>query len=115
MKWSKKKGFTSGRSQLTLAAMEGRLDEYSAAYLLDRKAETWNYRNLCERCAANSLSHEFASDIPGFISLMEDVIDRARGRVKKAFRKSFSKVGWRLAPHGWEKTIKSFAPTDPQL
>ncbi len=99
-------GFTSHRRNLTLKTIESRIDEYSATYLLDRQAEEWTYEQTRRQCARNCLAEQAEDDIEEFVDLTENVIDRARGRVKKEFEKAFRKVQWINAPRGWRKEIR---------
>ncbi len=101
-------GFSSHRRNLTLKTVMTRIDEYAATYLLDRQAEQWTYEGTRLQCARNCLAPEAEKDKQGFMDLMEDVIDRARGRVKKEFGKAFRKVELRMTPQGWKKEIRSF-------
>ncbi len=101
-------GFSTHRRNLTLKTVESRLDEYAATYLLDRQAEEWTYQITRKQCAKNCLAPGGEKDMGDFMALMENVIDRARGRVKKEFEKSFRKVEWRLTPQGWKKEIRTF-------
>ncbi len=101
-------GFTSHRRNLTLKTIEARIDEYAATYLLDRQAEQWTYEHTRRQCAKNCLSRDVKDDEEGFAHLLEDVIDRARGRVRKEFEKAFRKVEWIRTPEGWRKEIRHF-------
>jgi len=101
-------GFTSHRRNLTLKTVESRIDEYSATYLLDRQAEKWTYEQTRRQCVRNCLSEEAKDDIAGFMDLMEDVIDRMRGRIKKEFEKTFRKVVFVKKTDGWRKEIRHF-------
>lgn len=103
-----KAGFSSMRRNLTLKTVEARLDEYAATYLLDRQAKEWRYEQTRKQCAKNCLTLDAVKDVDSFMSLMEDVIDRARGRVKKEFEKAFRKVEWIHTPNGWKKEIRGF-------
>jgi len=103
-----KSGFTNYKRNITLNTIESRIDEYSATYLLDRQAKEWTYKLTRQQCARNCLSNNTSEDFEGFMNLMEDVIDRARGRVKKEFEKTFRKVEWIHTPTGWKKEIRSF-------
>jgi serine/threonine protein kinase len=103
-----KSGFTNHKRNLTLKTVESRMDEYSATYLLDRQAELWTYEQTRRQCARNCLAANPGEDIEGFMGLMEDVIDRCRGRVKKEFEKAFRKVEWIHTSTGWKKEIRSF-------
>ena len=101
-------GFANQKRNLTLKTVESRIDEYSATYLLDRQAEKWTYKKTRYQCAKNCLAEDAKGDIDGFAGLMEDVIDRSRGRVKKEYNKAFRKVTWTRTPTGWKKGIQSF-------
>lgn len=103
-----KSGFTNHKRNLTLKTVESRIDGYSATYLLDRQAEEWTYEQTRRQCARNCLAEPASGDVEGFMELMEDVIDRSRGRVKKEFEKAFRKVEWIHTPTGWKKEIRSF-------
>ena len=103
-----KAGFSSHRRNLTLNTIMTRIDEYAATYLLDRQAEQWTYEITRMQCARNCLAPEVDKDRQGFMDLMEDVIARARGRVKKEFEKAFRKVEWIRTPQGWKKEIRNF-------
>jgi hypothetical protein len=101
-------GFSTEKRKLTLKLIEGRLDEYAATYLIDRQEEKWIYLNTRKQVARNCLAPDAATDRDGFMDLMEDVIDRSRGRVKKEFRKACRKVVWFKNVNGWEKRVQSF-------
>jgi hypothetical protein len=79
------KGFSAGCRPLNIIFVLGCIDGYAATYLLDRRQKEWRYEMTCKLLAENCIST--AADVPGFVSLMEDVIDRARGRVKKDLQK----------------------------
>ena len=104
-----KAGFTRHKRNLTLKTVESRIDEYSATYLLDRQAEEWTFEQTRRQCARNCLVDHAYKDIKYFMELIEDVIDRARGRVKKEFEKAFRKVQWIHTSTGWKKEIRSFS------
>jgi hypothetical protein len=59
----------------------------------------------CKQLAGNCIAPTHNGDVPGFISLMEDVIDRARGGVKREFGKIYRKVVYRWAGDGWVKEV----------
>jgi serine/threonine protein kinase len=103
-----KAGFQSLKRNLTLKTIEGRIDEYAATYLLDRQAEMWTYDHTRRQCARNSLSLDGEGDKEAFVALLENVIDRCRGRVKKEFEKAFRNVEWIQSPGGWRKEIRRF-------
>ena len=100
-------GFRVQRTALTLSMVESRVEEYAATYLLDRQAEDWTYEFTRKQCSRNCLSSEAKSDSEGFEGLMENVIDRVRGRVKKEFNKAFRRVEWYRVGNGWKKRIKA--------
>lgn len=85
----KKAGFTTMNRSITLDLLKDRLEEYSATYLLDRQESNWTYDLTRKQCAKNCISPEFKNDISAFIELLEDVIDRYRGRVKKELEKLY--------------------------
>lgn len=105
------KGFKAARRHLTLELIHARLDEYAATYLLDRQQPEWRYEMTCKQVARNCTATSDAADVAAFAMLMEDVIDRARGRVKKEFEKAFRNVIWHKTPEGWVQEIVRF--TDP--
>lgn len=100
-------GFRAQRTALTLGMVESRVEEYAATYLLDRQAKDWTYEFTRKQCSRNCLASKAKEDTEGFEALMEDVIDRARGRVKKEFNKAFRRVEWYRVGDGWQKRIKS--------
>ncbi len=82
-------GFTTSKRPLTLDLLRTRLEEYAASYLLDRQESNWTYDLTRKQCARNCLRPDFKDDISGFIELLEEVIDRYRGRVKKELEKLY--------------------------
>ena len=100
-------GFRVQRTALTLGMVESRVEEYAATYLLDRQAKDWTYEFTRKQCSRNCLAPRAKGDTEGFEALMEDVIDHARGRVKKEFNKAFRRVEWYRVGDGWQKRIKS--------
>ncbi len=78
------------------------------ALLLDRQAKEWTYEMTTHQLARNCLSSPTTKDLEGFAELMRDVIDRARGRVKKEFDKTFRKIVWRKVSDQWVMEIQSF-------
>ena len=82
-------GFKVVRRNLTLELIAARLDEYAASYLLDRQQSEWRYALTCQQVARNCIAESHSADVPAFSALMEDIVDRARGRVKKRFIKEF--------------------------
>jgi serine/threonine protein kinase len=95
------KGFHSPLGELQVALVRSRLDEYAATYLLDRQESEWRYGLTCTLVAQHCIADSHVDDVPEFMALMEDVIDRARGRVKKEYRKAFRSITWRKTPDGW--------------
>jgi hypothetical protein len=106
-------GFLGRASELSLTKLESRLDKYSNAYVSDRISDVWDYHNLRVEFVTNCFSSDHLKELSDSQQLVEDVIDRARSRVKKEFRKSVSKVGWwRNDSNGYEKRVRSFTPRD---
>lgn len=103
-----RKGFRAVRRNLTLELVHARLDEYAATYLLDRQQPEWRYELTCKQVARNCVAASHSSDITAFSALMEDVIDRARGRVKKELNKAFRNVVWRKTSAGWVSEVVRF-------
>lgn len=105
----KEKGFSTVRSRVGKDICVARMPEYSAAYLLDRQQENWTYplllQQLVRTCLAPSASQ---ADKDGFRDLMEDVVERARGRVQREHYKQTSSVAWSLMKDGsgWEKRLR---------
>jgi hypothetical protein len=88
------------------------MDEYAATYLLDRRQKEWHYELTLKQLAENSIAPTHEQDIPGFTGLMEDVVDRARGRVKKEFGKIYRKVVYRAVEGGgWVKETVDLGAT----
>lgn len=85
----KSAGFTTFKCSLTLDLLKNRLEEYAASYLLDRQESDWTYDLTKKQCARNCLLPAYKDDINGFTELMEGVIDRYRGRVKKELAKLY--------------------------
>lgn len=109
------KGFTRTRSGANSNLSAARMQDYASAYLLDRQAEIWTYALLRQQLVRHCLSST-ASDIDrqGFTELMEDVINRARGRVKREFGKQTSNVAWHLNEDGtgWVKRLRGVPHPD---
>ena len=109
------KGFTRSRGGANSNLCAARMPEYASAYLLDRQAEKWTYdllrQQLVRYCLSSSASD---TDRKGFSELMEDVIDRARGRVKREFGKQTSNVEWYLNEDGtgWVKRLRGVPHAD---
>jgi serine/threonine protein kinase len=100
-------GFSTAGGPLNSVFILGRIDEYAATYLLDRKQKEWRYDMTCRQLAANCIAPTHKADVPGFVNLMEDVVDRARGRVKREFGKIYRKVVYRREGNGWIKEVIS--------
>ena len=107
-----REGFKVARRNFTLELINARLDEYAAAYLLDRQQSEWRYEITCQQVARNCIAASHAGDVPAFLRLMEDVVDRARGRVKKKFIKEFRNVIWHKTREGWRQDIVRFSEPD---
>jgi len=84
LKLMEEKGFTCKRRMLTPEILKSRLEEYAAAYLLDRQQEEWTLSLLVNQCAKYCLANEI--DEESFKELIFEVIDRYRGRMKKIIR-----------------------------
>jgi serine/threonine protein kinase len=104
------RGFTSTRAGANNNLCLARMPDYAAAYLLDRQAENWTYDLLRKQLARHTLAPAAsAADKEPFGQLMEDVIDRARFRVKREYGKQTATVLWYLKEDGtgWEKRVRS--------
>jgi serine/threonine protein kinase len=99
------KGFRAKGRVLNSIFVQRRLDEYAATYLLDRKQTEWHYQMTCKQVAENCLAPSHKADLLGFLELLEAVVDRARGRVKKEFGKIYRKVVYRRQGGQWVKEI----------
>jgi hypothetical protein len=66
---------------------------YAAAYMLDRQEVAWTYVALRRQAVRSCLSEGFKSDADGSSNLLEDVLDRARGRVKRELWKDVAPLG----------------------
>ena len=80
-------GFNSQNRIINKNTVKDRLEEYAATYLLDRQEQNWTYTLTRKQCAKNCINSNFSSDNEGFMELLEDVIDRYRGRIKKELGK----------------------------
>lgn len=87
LNYFEEKGFHYNSRVLTTEIVRSRMDEYAATYLLDRQKENWAYKLTLKQCAKNCITKEFESEIDGFIDLMEGVINRYRGRIKRELEK----------------------------
>lgn len=109
------KGFTRKGTGATSNLCAARMHEYAAAYLLDRQAQKWAYDLLRQQLVRHCLAST-ASDVDrrGFAELMEDVINRARGRVKREYGKQTSNVAWYLSEDGtgWVKQLRGVLSSD---
>jgi serine/threonine protein kinase len=104
-----RKGFTCTHGGANGNLCVARMHEYASAYLLDRQAENWTYDLLRQQLVRHCLSSTASdTDRQGFSELMEEVINRARGRVKREFGKHTSNVAWYLNEEGtgWVKRIR---------
>jgi len=82
-------GFQTQTNLLSLEMVKSRIEEYAATYLLDRQEYDWTYKLTRKQCSKNCLSSNFIEDKIGFEELIEDVIDRYRGRIKKELEKVY--------------------------
>lgn len=109
-------GFPAKARPITASFVLGRLDEYAATYLLDRRQKEWHYELTLKQLAENCIAPTHDQDIPAFTGLMEDVVDRARGRVKKEFRKIYRKVVYRAVEGGgWVKEAVDLVQLDQDV
>lgn len=76
-------GFTSSNQALTPDLLKLWLQKYLASYYLDRQEDEWTYSLTRTQCFKSMLSEEHSNDKDGFRGLMEAIINRMRGRVKK--------------------------------
>jgi serine/threonine protein kinase len=107
------RGFRALERPITPSFVLGRMDEYAATYLLDRRQKEWHYELTLKQLAENCIAPTHKRDIPGFIGLMEDVVDRARGRVKREFGKIYRKVVYRAVEGGgWVKETVNLEQLD---
>jgi serine/threonine protein kinase len=110
------RGFRTVERPITPSFVLGRMDEYAATYLLDRRQKEWHYELTLKQLADNCIAPTHDQDIPGFTGLMEDVVDRARGRVKKEFGKIYRKVVYRAVEGGgWVKETVDLAQLDQDV
>ncbi len=79
-------GFSNCRRDFTLEIIATRTHMYQESYSHDREAEDWIYKYTLELCINNCLTTEALNEATDFSELLGDVIDGARGRVKKKFR-----------------------------
>lgn len=103
------KGFTHTSAGANTNLCLARMHDYAAAYLLDRQAENWTYDLLRQQLARHSLTPAASTtDKESFGQLMEDVIDRARFRVKREYEKQTTNVVWYLNEDGtgWVKRLR---------
>lgn len=94
-------GFCNVDGRLLMTSLAGRIEEYSAAYLLDRTEEHWEYKLLCRQAARKCLTPAANADLKPFSELLEDVVDRARGRIKKAFHREIGPIGFEFNGSTW--------------
>jgi hypothetical protein len=87
-------------------SLRGRLEEYAASYLLDRQQEDWTYELLRKQLVRNCLIQMAPQDVSGFSELIDDVIDRARGRIKKELDKALPRAVWTKTENGWNREIR---------
>jgi serine/threonine protein kinase len=100
------RGFPSRRSCVDFLTLCERSDAYAAAYRADRRQQTWTYGLLRQEAAKHCLAAHAMTDAASFGELMENVIDRARGRVKKVVQKALTPYYWIHTDAGWEKRLK---------
>ena len=56
-------GFSGRRGTLTRALVVASMDEYAAAYLLDRQEAAWTYEHICRQAAKNCIALKAAGDV----------------------------------------------------
>lgn len=103
-------GFRRPGPGISRALVADRMDEYAAAYLVDRTEPQWTYDLLCRQAARRCLAPEAAADIEGFSTLLSDVVDGARGRIRKAVTKRLDPYSWIMTPGGWTRVTKEEEP-----
>jgi len=106
------RGFQGSSRPISSSFVLGRMDEYAATYLLDRRKEEWRYELTLKHLAENCIAATHKTDVPGFVDLMEQVTDRARGRVKKEFGKLYRKVTYLRTESGWTKEFVNLEEDD---
>ena len=110
------RGFRTGENPITASFVLGRMDEYAACYLLDRRQKEWRYELTLKQLAEHCIASTHSRDLPGFTDLMEGVVDRARGRVKKEFGKIYRKVVYRAVEGGgWVKETVDLVQLDQDV
>ena len=100
------RGFRSLKGTNTSFPLDARADEYAAAYALDRQEIECTYSLTRRQLVFNCIAPTSSDDEQGFNELMEELIDRARYRVKKVVRAAFTPYYWVMTPSGWERRIK---------
>jgi hypothetical protein len=80
-------GFYESRMPISKESLKIRLDEYASACFLDRQEQDWLFLLTRKHCAMNCIKDRNAGSRESFMELMEDVIDRYWGRVKKELEK----------------------------
>lgn len=76
-------GFTSSKQTLTPDLLKSSINQYAAAYFLDREEENWNYLLTRNQCLNKMINKEYIEDKDNFLELMGVIIHRMRSRVKK--------------------------------
>jgi serine/threonine protein kinase len=105
-------GFRASNRPISSPFILGRMDEYAATYLLDRRNEEWRYELTLKHLAEHCIAATHQTDVQGFVDLMEQVTDRARGRVKKEFGKLYRKIIYRQTESGWTKEFVELEADD---
>jgi len=96
------RGFHGTANHDIRGLLRERVNEYAAAYLLDRKEQNWDYGLVLRQAARNCLAEAYKSDESGFVELLYEVVDRARMRVKRGLQKELCPVSYELSGAGWQ-------------
>ena len=76
-------GFTTSKKPLTPDLLKSYVNQYAATYFLDRQEDNWTYLATRNQCFNKMINADNKNDKDGFLGLMESIINRMRGRVKK--------------------------------
>lgn len=87
LNYFEEKGFHYKSRVPTKDIVRSRMDEYAATYFLDRQDDNWRFTLTLKQCARNCIKEKYESEIDCFIDLMEGMVDRYRGRIKKELEK----------------------------
>lgn len=76
-------GFTTSKRSLTPGLLKSYINQYVASYFLDRQEDNWTYLVTRTQCFNQMINPDYTNDKDDFLGLMEAIISRMRGRVKK--------------------------------